>query len=58
METLPSKNHGTVIVDYAHNKGLNDSLIMSFMQREFNNQRSCCSCWAPGDKGSITSPWI
>lgn len=55
METLPSKNHGTVIVDYAHNKASMIAL-MSFMQCEFNNPKIIVVVGAPGDKGVSRRP--
>jgi UDP-N-acetylmuramoyl-L-alanyl-D-glutamate--2,6-diaminopimelate ligase len=55
MEALPSKNHGTVIVDYAHNKA-SMMALMSFMQREFNNPKIIVVVGAPGDKGVSRRP--
>ena len=55
MEALPSKNHGTVIDDYAHNKA-SMMALMSFMQREFNNPKIIVVVGAPGDKGVSRRP--
>ncbi len=50
METLKSKKHGMIVVDYAHNKASMIAL-MSFMQREFNDPKIIVVVGAPGDKG-------
>ena len=50
METLTTANHGTVIVDYAHNKASMIAL-MSFMQKEFDSPKIIVVVGAPGDKG-------
>lgn len=55
METLPSAGHGTVVVDYAHNKA-SMMALMSFMRKEFNNPKIIVVVGAPGDKGVSRRP--
>lgn len=55
METLPSKNHGIVVVDYAHNKA-SMMALMSFMRKEFDNPKIIVVVGAPGDKGVSRRP--
>lgn len=55
METLTTKDHGLVVVDYAHNKA-SMLALMSFMRKEFNNPRIIVVVGAPGDKGISRRP--
>lgn len=55
METIQSKDHGTIVVDYAHNKA-SMMALMSFMTREFNNPKIIVVVGAPGDKGVDRRP--
>lgn len=55
METLLSNNHGTIVVDYAHNKA-SMMALMGFMKKEFNNPKVIVVVGAPGDKGVSRRP--
>ncbi|MBA1392676.1 UDP-N-acetylmuramoyl-L-alanyl-D-glutamate--2,6-diaminopimelate ligase, partial [Lactobacillus sp. XV13L] len=50
MQTALTKDHGLVVVDYAHNEA-SMMALMSFMQREFDNPKIIVVVGAPGDKG-------
>ncbi|MDF7639708.1 UDP-N-acetylmuramoyl-L-alanyl-D-glutamate--2,6-diaminopimelate ligase [Lactobacillus sp. ESL0791] len=50
MQTEKTKEHGIVVVDYAHNKASMVAL-MSFMRREFNDPKIIVVVGSPGDKG-------
>ena len=50
METVTTKEHGLIVVDYAHNKA-SMMALMKFMRREFANPRVIVVVGAPGDKG-------
>ncbi len=55
MQTKMTKNHGVVVVDYAHNKA-SMMALMGFMQKEFNNPKIIVVVGAPGDKGVSRRP--
>ncbi|MDF7669112.1 MULTISPECIES: UDP-N-acetylmuramoyl-L-alanyl-D-glutamate--2,6-diaminopimelate ligase [unclassified Lactobacillus] len=55
MQTEVTKDHGIVVVDYAHNKA-SMMALMGFMQREFNNPKIIVVVGAPGDKGVSRRP--
>lgn len=50
MQTLKTKDHGEVVVDYAHNLASMEALL-SFLKREFSNPKVTVVVGAPGDKG-------
>lgn len=55
MQTEVTKDHGVVVVDYAHNEA-SMMALMGFMQREFNNPKIIVVVGAPGDKGVSRRP--
>ncbi|WEV40033.1 UDP-N-acetylmuramoyl-L-alanyl-D-glutamate--2,6-diaminopimelate ligase [Lactobacillus sp. ESL0681] len=55
MQTQTTKHHGTIVVDYAHNKA-SMMALMGFMQREFNNPKIIVVVGAPGNKGVSRRP--
>lgn len=55
MQTKTTKNHGIVVVDYAHNEA-SMMALMGFMQREFDNPKIIVVVGAPGDKGVSRRP--
>ncbi|APT15264.1 UDP-N-acetylmuramoyl-L-alanyl-D-glutamate--2,6-diaminopimelate ligase [Lactobacillus jensenii] len=55
METEKTKNHGLVVVDYAHNKA-SMMALMGFMKKEFSNPKIIVVVGAPGDKGVSRRP--
>lgn len=55
MQTQVTKDHGVVVVDYAHNEA-SMMALMGFMQREFDNPRIIVVVGAPGDKGVSRRP--
>jgi UDP-N-acetylmuramoyl-L-alanyl-D-glutamate--2,6-diaminopimelate ligase len=55
MQTEMTKNHGMVVVDYAHNKA-SMMALMSFIRREFNDPKIIVVVGAPGDKGVSRRP--
>lgn len=57
MQTELTKNHGLVVVDYAHNEASLKAL-MHFMTMEFNNPNIIVVVGAPGDKGVSRRPGI
>lgn len=50
MQTLTTKKHGEIVVDYAHNLASMNAL-MSFLEREFDDPKIIVVLGAPGDKG-------
>lgn len=50
MQTISTKDHGEIVVDYAHNLASLDALL-SFLKREFNDPKISVVIGAPGDKG-------
>lgn len=55
MQTEITKDHGVVVVDYAHNEA-SMMALMGFMQREFDNPKIIVVLGAPGDKGLSRRP--
>lgn len=55
MQTEVTKDHGVVVVDYAHNEA-SMMALMGFMQREFDNPKIIVVVGAPGDKGVSRRP--
>ncbi|MCX8725954.1 MULTISPECIES: UDP-N-acetylmuramoyl-L-alanyl-D-glutamate--2,6-diaminopimelate ligase [Lactobacillus] len=55
MQTEITKDHGVVVVDYAHNEA-SMMALMGFMQREFDNPKIIVVVGAPGDKGVSRRP--
>lgn len=55
MQTEMTKEHGMVVVDYAHNKA-SMTALMRFMRKEFDNPRIIVVVGAPGDKGISRRP--
>lgn len=50
MQTIPTADHGEIVVDYAHNLASLNALL-SFLKREFNDPKIIVVLGAPGDKG-------
>ena len=55
MQTEVTKDHGVIVVDYAHNEA-SMMALMGFMQREFDNPKIIVVVGAPGDKGVSRRP--
>ncbi|GFZ26392.1 UDP-N-acetylmuramoyl-L-alanyl-D-glutamate--2,6-diaminopimelate ligase [Lactobacillus corticis] len=55
METERTREHGLVVVDYAHNKA-SMMALMHFMKTEFNNPKIIVVVGATGDKGVSRRP--